>query len=160
MRHLALAFGLRTEALRATLSFGRLVGMGGSGLGRRLEATIGLVVAATLGCSYMGVHHAHALIGAGATPDEVQAIVEDPAGGTLTGREGAAARFCDKLTRQPGDMALSDVEALRDVGLDDRDIMTVAVSASYESFICGVAAGLGVRLEEAPFAPTALEVFA
>lgn len=35
------------------------------------------------------------------------------------------------------------VEALRAAGFDDRDILTIAASAAYESFLCGVAAGLG-----------------
>jgi alkylhydroperoxidase family enzyme len=158
-RHLALAFGLRPEALDAALAFGRLLGMGGSGLGRRLEAIVGLAVAATLWVPYLGVHHAQAFLDAGSSPEEVEALVRKPAEGALAGREREAARFCEKLARLPNAMARSDVEDLRAHGFDDRDILTLAASVSYESFLCGIAAALGIRLEEEAFAPAALKAF-
>lgn len=159
-RHLALAFGLRPEALDAALGFGRLLGMGGSGLGPRLEAVIGLVVAATLWVPYLGVHHAQAFLDAGASPDEVAALVGKPAEGALVGRERETARICEKLARLPSAMARSDVEALRAHGFADRDILTIAASTAYQSFLCGIAAALGIRLEEEAFAPAALNAFA
>lgn len=159
-RHLALAFGLRPEALDSALEFGRLLGMGGSGLGPRLEAVIGLVVAATLWVPYLGVHHAQAFLDAGASPDEVAALVGKPAEGALVGREREAARFCEKLARLPSAMARSDVEALRAHGFADRDILTIAASTAYESFLCGITAGLGIRLEDEDFAPAARNAFA
>ncbi|MBI4464443.1 MAG: hypothetical protein HY647_07040 [Acidobacteria bacterium] len=158
-RHLALAFSLRPEALGACLAFGRLVGLGGSGHSRRLEAIVGLVTAARLSVPYLGVHHAQALLDAGGTADEVRALAQDPSGGLLSGQEREVARFCDKVTRVPSSMACSDIEALRHSGLDDRDIVTVAASAAFENFLGRVAAGLGVRLEEDVFASAALEAF-
>ena len=158
-RHLARAFGQRPEALDAALAFGRLLGMGGSGLGRRLEAIVGLVVAATLWVPYLGVHHAQAFLDAGASPKDVEKLVEKPDEGALTGREWEAARFCEKMARLPNAMARSDVEALRAHSFDDRDIVTIAASAAYESFLCGIAAGLGIRLEEDAFAQAALKAF-
>ena len=158
-RHLALAFGLRPEALDAALAFGRLLGMGGSGLGRRLEAIIGLAVAATLWVPYLGVHHAQAFLDAGASPEELRALVDKPAQGALGGREREAARFCEKMARLPNAMARPDVEALRAAGFEDRDVLTIAASAAYESFLCGIAAGLGIRLEGESFAPDALKAF-
>lgn len=158
-RHLALAFAQRPDALDATLAFGRLTGMGGSGLGRRLEAVIGLVVAATLWVPYMGVHHAEAFLDAGASPEEVQALVDKPAGVALAAREREVARFCEKMTRLPSAMARPDLEALRAQGFDDQDSVTIVAGAAYESFLCGIAAGVGVRLEDASFAPAALQAF-
>ncbi len=158
-RHLALAFGLKPEALDSALAFGRLLGMGGSGLGRRLEAIVGLAVAATLWVPYLGVHHAQALLDAGASANDVEKLVEKPAEGALTGREREVARFCEKMARLPNAMARADVEALRAAGFDDRDIVTIAASAAYESFLCGIAAGLGIRLEGEAFAPAALKAF-
>ena len=64
----------------------------------------------------------------------------------------------DNVARLPNAMARSDVEALRAHGFDDGEIVTIAASATYESFLCGIAAGLGIRLEEA-FAPAALRAF-
>jgi len=52
-----------------------------------------------------------------------------------------------------------DAEALRAAGFDDRDVLTIAASAAFENFLCGVAAGTGVALEEGPFDPAALRAF-
>lgn len=147
MRNLALAFHLRPKALEETLGFGRLVTMGGSGLGRRIEAIIGLVVAATRKVPYMMAHHAQTLSELRATKGEVESLMRDPFGGTLQGKEREIARFCRKTTREPSRMTRSDVETLRRAGLDEREILTVVAGGSFENFLALVAAGLGVRLE-------------
>jgi len=148
MYNLARSFGLRPDALKATIEFGRLLGMGGSGRGRRLEAMIGLVVSATASLPYLGVHHAQAFLGGGGTPREVEQLVKDPTGGGLKGAEREVARYCEKLTREPGTMARSDLEALRQVGFSDRELVTIAASASFENFLGRVAAGVLVCFEE------------
>lgn len=158
LHHLALAFGARPDALRATLGFGRLLGMGGSGLGRRLEAIIGLVVSAAAWIPYAGVHHAQALLDTGATAGEVEKLILDPAGTTLSGPEREVARYCEKLTREPGTMARSDLDAVRQAGFADRDLVTIAASAAFENFLGRMAAGVLVWLEE-DLTPGALKPF-
>ncbi len=159
VRNLAQALTLRPDALAVTLEYLRLVGLGSSGLGRRLEATIGLTVAATLASRYMGVHHAQRLLDVGATSDEVEALVGNSSRSGLDPRESEVIRFCERLTRAPGTMVRSDVETLQAVGFDDRDIITIAASASLENFICRIADGVGIQLEPEGFAPIALKVF-
>ena len=159
VRTLAQALALRPDALAVTLEYLRLVGLGGSGLGLRLEAIIGLTVAATLLSRYMGVHHAQRLLDVGATSDEVEALASNPSGSGLDPRESEVIRFCERLTRAPGTMVRSDVEALQAVGFDDRDIITIAASASLENFICRVADGVGLQLESESFTPAALKAF-
>ncbi len=159
VRNLAQALALRPDALAVTLEYLRLVGLGGSGLGLRLEAIIGLTVAATLLSRYMGVHHAQRLLDVGATSDEVEALASNPSGSGLDPRESEVIRFCERLTRAPGTMVRSDVEALQAVGFDDRDIITIAASASLENFICRVADGVGLQLESESFTPAALKAF-
>lgn len=151
IENLAKAIAIRPDALQVTLQYGQLLGMGGSGLGPRLEAIIGLAVAATQWSPYMGVHHAHALLGAGGTPEEVESLVQNPSKGTLGGGELQVARYCEKLTRLPRAMARSDVDELREQGFGDRDILTIALSASFENFLGCVASGLGVKLEDQRF---------
>jgi alkylhydroperoxidase family enzyme len=158
-RHLALALARRPEALDAALAFGRLVGLGGSGLGPRLEAIIGLAVAATLGVTYMGVHHAQALLDAGAASEEIARLAARPADGGSAGSERTVAGFCEKMARRPGIMGRPDVEAVRAAGFGDQDILAIAAAAAYEAFLCGVAAGLGVRLENEGFTPAARQTF-
>jgi alkylhydroperoxidase family enzyme len=148
LHHLVSAFGMRPDALKASLDFGQRLGMGGSGLGRRLEAIIGLAVAATAWMPYTGGHHAQALLDGGATAREVAALIQDPAGGSLSGPELAVARYCEKLTRNPGTMARSDLESVRQAGFADQDLLIIAASAAFENFLGRVAAGVMVRTEE------------
>jgi alkylhydroperoxidase family enzyme len=158
--NLGLVFARRSEALASTVEFGRLVGMGGSGLGRRTEAIIGLVVAGIQGVPYLGVHHAQVLLDHGAPADEVVALVGGPAADVFGDRERAIIRFCAKAVRAPSTMSRADVESLRAAGLDDRAILSLAAAAAFESFLGGVAAGLGVGLEDGSFAAAALAAFA
>ena len=159
VRTLAQALALRPDALAVTVEYQRLLGLGGSGLGRRLEAIIGLTVAATLMSGYMGTHHAQWLLETGATPDDIEALANNRSKNSLDQRENEVIRFCERLTRAPATMVRSDVEELRAVGFEDRDIITIAASASLENFICRIADGIGVQLEPEGFAPIALKVF-
>lgn len=68
------------------------------------------------------------------------------------------ARYCDKLTREPGTMARSDLESLRQAGLSDRDLVTIVAGASFENFLGRVAAGVLIQLEE-DLTQKALRVF-
>ena len=156
-RNLRRALRLRPEGLEASLAFGRRVGLGGSGLGERLEAIIGFVVAASLRVPYMAAHHAQGLLESGSTVDEVRALVRDPAGGALRGNERSLARFCEKLTRLPSPMARSDLEPLRQGGRNDREILTIVAGTAYENFLGRIAASLGVQLEKEAVASPAFE---
>lgn len=156
-RYLAQAFALRPDALAVTVEYLRLVDLDGSGLGRRLETMIGLIVAATLSSQYMAVHHAQRLLHNGATTEEVASLVHYSGGSGLDPREGELIHFCEQLTRVPGTMVRSDVEALRAVGFSNRDIITIAASASLENFLCRVANGVGLRLEPEMSTSVALE---
>lgn len=156
-RYFAQAFALRPDALAVTVEYARLVDLDGSGLGRRLETMIGLIVAATLSSQYMAVHHAQRLLHNGATTEEVASLVHYSGGSRLDPREGELIHFCEQLTRVPGTMVRSDVEALRAVGFSNRDIITIAASASLENFLCRVADGVGLRLEPEMSTSVALE---
>ncbi len=146
-RNLAHALSAKPETREATLEFKRLVDAGGSGLGARSEAIIGLTVAAALALSYLGAHHVQRLLDAGMTPGEVRALIDDPSGGGLAEHERATARFCEKLTREPAAMTRADVEALRAAGLDDGAIVTIVAAASFANYCGRLAAALGVQPE-------------
>lgn len=62
----------------------------------------------------------------------------------LTPRERAILAYSEKLTVTPARMTKDDVDALREVGLDDRGVLQVNLIASFFNFINRVADGLGV----------------
>lgn len=152
-------FALRPDALAVTVEYLRLVSLGGSGLGSRLESIIGLVVAAMLSSRYLRLHYAQRLLHGGGTLEEVKALLVSPEGGGVGPREQEVVRFCERLTRAPSTMTRADLEALRSVGFSDRDIITIAASVSLENFLCRVADGVGLQLEPDTALPAELELF-
>ena len=52
-----------------------------------------------------------------------------------------------KLTTTPGGMNAADVEALRNAGFSDRDILDIAEVVGYYAYVNRIADGLGVELE-------------
>ena len=62
----------------------------------------------------------------------------------LTPRERAMLDFAHKLTLTPAAMRESDVQSLRDAGLDDLGILHVTLLASWFNYINRVADALGI----------------
>ncbi len=57
-------------------------------------------------------------------------------------------RYAVKLTKDPGSMAVSDVEALQLVGFGDIDILHIAEVTGYYAYANRIAEGLGIPLED------------
>lgn len=55
--------------------------------------------------------------------------------------------YADKLTRTPWEMQPEDVEALRQAGFSDADILDINQVTGYFAFVNRLADGLGVELE-------------
>lgn len=66
----------------------------------------------------------------------------------LTKAEYAMLEYVEKLTLTPSLMTEADVQKLRDVGWNDRDILDIAAVTSYRNFITRMADALGVELTE------------
>jgi uncharacterized protein YciW len=69
------------------------------------------------------------------------------------------ATFCAKATVSPNSITLGDVHALRGVGFNDADILTIAASVSFENYLCRVASAMGVEIEEPLFSSDVLSLF-
>ena len=65
----------------------------------------------------------------------------------LEAADRAMLDYADKLTRTPGAMECSDVEALRSAGLSDEAILDINQVVAYYAFVNRLADGLGVELE-------------
>ncbi len=62
-------------------------------------------------------------------------------------RERALLVYGEKLTRYPAAINARDIEALREVGLDDRAIHDACAIVAYFAFVNRIADGLGVEVE-------------
>lgn len=74
----------------------------------------------------------------------------DRAGLPLSPPDRALLAYAAKLTRTPGAMAATDVQALRQAGFGDRAIHDACAIVGYFAFVNRIADGLGVELEGPP----------
>jgi uncharacterized peroxidase-related enzyme len=65
----------------------------------------------------------------------------------LTPREQAMLSYAEKMTQAPSTLHRSDVEALKNAGLTDREIHDVAQVAAYFAYANRITLGLGAELE-------------
>ena len=72
--------------------------------------------------------------------DYTQAEIEPP--------DRVMLDYSFKLTATPGEMLEGDVQALREVGFDDRAIHDICSIVGYFAFVNRIADGLGVELDE------------
>jgi len=93
------------------------------------------------------------------TPEDVDALMQRPDiaaiesdnfESALSGKELAAAIYARKLTRDPANMAESDVAALRDAGFDDGDILEFNQVVAYFAYANRTVLGLGVNHADEP----------
>ena len=56
--------------------------------------------------------------------------------------------YVEKLTKTPSQVTRDDVSALRSVGLDDQQILSVVLITSMYAFMNRLADGLGVQLDK------------
>ena len=77
----------------------------------------------------------------------LKAIESDYRTAGLDARRLAMLSYVDKLTRAPGQVARADVEALREVGFGDTDVLQIVEVAAYYAYANRIADGLGIELE-------------
>ena len=109
----------------------------------------GVTVSRVNGCRYCLEHHAAGLERL-LPEDRAYVAGELKRGeiGSLTPRERAIAAYCERLTTDPASMGKADADALREVGLTDREILDVCQAAAYFAYANRIVLGLGATLAE------------
>lgn len=81
--------------------------------------------------------------------DALLAAVEgDWRSAPLDERRRALLVYAVKLTRTPAEVVRADIDALRGVGLSDRDVLDLAEVVAYYAYANRIADGLGIELED------------
>ena len=124
--------------LYMTLMFGK------SGLTRCEREAIAVVVSATNECEYCVNHHTEALRHYVDDEEVLNMLATGDGLETLEPRLSNIVRHAERLTAAPGAMTESDLEELRAVGLDDKDILDLTLIVGYFNFVNRIAVGLGV----------------
>jgi uncharacterized peroxidase-related enzyme len=128
--------------LYMTLMFGK------SGLSRPEREAIAVVVSAANECEYCVNHHTEALRHYIEDEETLNMLATADGLETLEPRLSNIVRHAERLTVAPAAMTESDLEELRAVGLDDKDILDLTLIVGYFNFVNRIAVGLGVSYSD------------
>lgn len=127
-------------ALRTQLS-------GASALHKRELAVMVCAGAAELGDAYCSLAWGRSLAKEGGAP-LAAAILGNAATADATPREQALARWARRVVADPNATTPADVQALRDAGLDDREIFEATVFIAFRQAFSTVNAALGIAPDQ------------
>lgn len=97
----------------------------------RAERELGaLTVSRINGCVYCASVHAQRFEQLAKRNDTVVQVFNNPHGAGTTPREKAITRFATRITQAPGDLQPADIQALKDVGLGDPEILDLIHATS------------------------------
>jgi uncharacterized peroxidase-related enzyme len=112
---------------------------------RRYELAT-LAATRRLRSSYCSLAHASVLLDQGlADADTVRAVMADPHSAGLDPVEEAVMDLADKVATDALEVTDRDIERLRELGLDDGEIMDVVLAAAARCFFSKTLDGLGVQ---------------
>jgi uncharacterized peroxidase-related enzyme len=119
----------------------------------RERELIGVVVSAENGCGYCEMNHLRGL--SRALKDSVRArrIALDHHTVDLSARERGIAELALKITRDPKTVEPADFDRLRDLGMDDEEILEVIEMASWFNHSNRIAISMGIVPDEKFFQP-------
>lgn len=113
--------------------------------------TVGVYVSILNNCAYCVEHH-FAGLSRLLKNDERAGVIrssleeQDPRG-AFDGKWLAGLLYVEKLTKNPSALSQADVQALRDAGYDDGEILELNQVASYFAYVNRTILGLGINTE-------------
>ena len=117
-------FSASPELIKQQMSFIEYYMLKQKSLSMPLLASIRMLISDKNSCSYCVDMNASILINMlGWTPKEVEAMRSDPQNAKLEPKETAMLLFVLKAVRTPHDVEAKDVQALRDLGYSDGEIL-------------------------------------
>jgi len=123
-----------------------------SPLSKAERELVGAVVSRLNGCEYCLAHHAAGL--RRHLPDDRQGLAEAVRKGEesehVSERERAMLAFARRIALEPGKATAADIGALREAGLDDREILDLTQVIGYFAYANRIVLALGAELEEFP----------
>jgi uncharacterized peroxidase-related enzyme len=132
------------------------------GMDRRRYEIATIAAARALRSTYCTAAHAKFLRDECQDEATMTAIAEDPSGAALDEQDRAVYTFASQVARDASSVQQSDVDALREVGLDDADVADIVFAVAARSFFTRVLDGLGAQLDArtaGTFAPGVLASF-
>jgi len=138
----AKVFSLRPDMLEAWRAF---QGSIRRNLRLRRYELVTLAAAKAVNCRYCLLAHGAILNKNGVSVDQLRAILTDFHDAGLELAEVAMMDFAQKIARSANEMTQADVDALRAVGLEDVEILDIALTATLRSFASKTFNALGAE---------------
>lgn len=136
---------LNPEAMRHISAFRDQIFEGESRLTRAQRKMISTVTSASISCPFCTLTHAEFFRNAGGDDLLADQLKLDWRKADIAPEEYAMLAFAEKLTRIPDEMRETDIEALRNAGWSDRDILDIAQVCAYMNFRTRVVNALGMK---------------
>jgi uncharacterized peroxidase-related enzyme len=140
----AAAFASRPDVARAWTTLNLTI-RGGMDRRRYEIATIG--AARALRSTYCTAAHSKFLRDVCGDEPTMRTIAADPDGAALDDTDRAVLAFARKVALDAASVAEADIQALRDVGLDDNDIADIVFAAAARCFFAKVVDGCGIEAD-------------
>jgi len=138
-------YAIRPRHLQLWNTFYDELMRGESGLTKAQREMIAVVVSTANRCHYCIVSHSAALRKLTGDPLLVEQLASNHAYAKVEPKERAMLDFAVKLTERSSSCTEADVEALREAGWTDEEIMDIAEVAAMFNFTNRLASGLGWR---------------
>jgi uncharacterized peroxidase-related enzyme len=139
---------LNPHALKQHLDLYMTLMFGKCGLSRAERELIAVVVSAANECRYCITHHAEALKNYWKDDEKVRKAIESSETLDLSEKTQRMIYYVIKMTKTPGQITQDDIDALRDTGYSDEDILNINLIMSYFNFVNRIALGLGVEYSD------------
>ncbi len=143
------AHSLDPEAMRLHLDLYVHLMFGKSALSRAQREMIAVAVSQANRCAYCATHHGEALLAHVHDRAFLENLKKDFESSSLTCKDRVMLQYAVKLTKNPGEVAESDIQSLRQASFNDEDILRINLITSYFNFANRIVSGLGVPLETA-----------
>jgi uncharacterized peroxidase-related enzyme len=91
--------------------------------------------------------------------EEVAKVISNWREADLDDQEKAMLAFTEKFTLTPAELTDADIEALRQAGFSEEQILSVALGAGYRNWVDRIADLLGVEEEKFDFPDEILKAF-
>ena len=145
------SMSINKSAMDAVQNLANAVIRGGSCLTRVQEEAISTVVAATNHCRYLTLSHGGFLRQHSDDSKFASHVIHDYTKADLDPKTRGMLDFAVKLTRDPSGNQKADVEKLRELGLDEQEILATVLVTCFFNFMTRLADGLGVEIQENRF---------
>jgi uncharacterized peroxidase-related enzyme len=142
------AQSLRPNALRSFLELYVGLMYGKSGLTRAEREIVATIISARNQCSYCVSHHGEALQFYLKNGNQLASLEKGQLPEKMDQRMKALVDYALKLTLEPSEVKREDMDAMREAGISDSEILDLVLLTAYMSYVNRVAQGLGIEYDE------------